>query len=106
MKPDIYTIDHVLQQRPPDLTQVDPPSPTHRAFPLKMVILQSFSLFLTLILLFFSILSIVKVQRLFKWTELSLALSTIYISISLAFLIVIFSINLAECVMQYEENDY
>jgi len=72
-------------------------------FPSKMITGYSILLILTLIALFFAFLSIFKVQRLFKWSEPTLALSTIYIALSLTFLVALNSINIALCEIEFIE---
>ena len=74
-------------------------------FPTKMVTSDSLLTLLGLITLFISILSLVKVYRLFKWTDLVLSFSTIYISLSVICFIVRISINIAFRVLIYQNKD-
>jgi hypothetical protein len=74
-------------------------------FPTKMVTSDSLLTLLGLITLFISILSLVKVYRLFKWTDLALSFSTIYISLSVICFIVRNPINIALRVLIYQNND-
>ena len=78
------------------------PSNTTVLFPTKILISNSLLIILSLITLFISILSLVKVYRLFKWTDLALSFSTIFISLSVICLIFRLSMNIALRLTRYQ----
>ena len=71
-----------------------------------MVTSDSFLALLGIVTLFISIISLARVYKLFKWTELALSFSTIYISLSVICFIARNPINIALRVLIYQNNDH
>ena len=82
---------------------MEPPDKT-LPFPTKTIVIYSLLVALCLVALIFSVLSQVRVHRLFQYSEPSLNLSTLYITLSLIMLCIGCVMNIITTIINYEDN--
>ena len=73
-------------------------------FPTKTIVIHSLLIVICLVALVFSILSQVQVHRLFQYSEPSLNLSTLYITLSLIMLCIGCVMNIITAIIKYEND--
>jgi hypothetical protein len=74
-------------------------------FPTKTIVIYSLIVVLCLVALVFTVLSQVRVHRLFQYSEPSLNLSTLYITLSLIMLCIGCVMNIVTTIIKYENGN-